>query len=247
MIIDSFNKDDQELVSLEDFYGEKKYLIDKCIVTFSIHIFNEIKNRFPLEEIARIKAANGDNPIYSCVFNNEKIGVYLSCIGSTLASQDTIEVNHMTGANKFVVFGSCGGLKTNLNRYIIPTEAYRDEGMSYHYKEPSDYILIKNNNIVSSIFDELNIKYSKGRIWTTDAFLRETKEQVSKRVSEGCLGVEMEVAGLQSVADFYGYDIYPFLEVGDIFYDDSYDNEKLRSANNDFHKLDIALEIIKRI
>lgn len=49
--------------------------------------------------------------------------------------------------------------------------------------------------MLTSIFDELHLPYVKGRVWSTDAFLRETAGQVVKLQQEDCIAVEMELAG----------------------------------------------------
>ena len=88
-----------------------------------------------------------------------------------------------------VMFGSCGILDKSINEceLIIPTFSYRDEGTSYHYVEPSDYIEIKNSGDLIGIFEELKIPYRKGKIWTTDAMYRETINNINKRREEGCI------------------------------------------------------------
>lgn len=61
--------------------------------------------------------------------------------------------------NKYIVFGGCGCLNKKIihGQVIIPTEAsYRDEGTSYHYAPASDYIKIKNANIVENFINHEN-------------------------------------------------------------------------------------------
>lgn len=179
----------------------------------------------------------------------KEIAFYLSAIGSTGTSEYCIESNWLTGAEKFIMFGSAGSLdkeKTQV-RFVIPTEAYRDEGISYHYAPPTDYIKMKNHEKLAAIFDELHFPYVKGRVWTTDAFLRETAGQVAKRQEEGCIAVDMELAGVQSVCDFYGFDLYDFLVTGDVLSEDKYEMERFNDANHNLDKFYIALEIAKRI
>lgn len=50
---------------------------------------------------------------------------------------------------------------------IIPTYAYRDEGTSYHYATPSDYIKIKNASVVSNFMKEQHLPFVEGKTWTT--------------------------------------------------------------------------------
>lgn len=249
MLKDFYDIDSKPIVNLEAFYGPKKNYVDKCIVIFSIDIYNNLLKLYPCEKIAEIGACNGSIPVYSFIYNKEKVVFYLSPITSAVAGGAIIEVNHLTGANKFVMFGSCGTLdpdKTN-GKIIVPTFAYRGEGMSFYFAKPSDYIKIKNADNLAKIFDDLKIPYVLGRVWTTECMLRETVNLVNKRKEEGCIGVEMELAGVQAVCDFYGFELYDFLAGGDVVSSDNYDITNLSDANHNVDKLKIALRILERI
>ena len=101
----------------------------------------------------------------------------------------------------------------------------------------------KNSQKLATIFEKMGTPYVLGRIWTTDSMIRETTGLVSKRKAEGCIAVEMEVAGVQSVCDFYGLELYDFLEAGDVLEASGYEVEGLHGANHNLGKLYIALEI----
>lgn len=249
MITDSFDNKTEPLMSLKDFYGDKKEIIEICLVIFSKEIYEYILKTYECEVIGNIKACNGEYPIYKFNYEGKVLGFYLTMIGSTMSSQFVIETSWITGATKFIMFGSSGSLNKEIttNKYVISKEAYRDEGMSYHYAPASDYITIKNHSIVKKIFDELHLPNVEGKIWTTDAFLRETKGQVAKRKEEGCIAVEMEIAGVQSVCDFHNLDLYSFIVTGDVLSEEKYEVGGLRNANHSLDKFFVALEIAKRI
>lgn len=57
----------------------------------------------------------------------------------------------------------------------------------------------------------------------------------------------MEIAGVEAICDFYGLELYDFLEAGDVLEESSYDMQNLGAANHSPGKLMIALEIIKRL
>ena len=249
MITDSFDTVTKPLVGLKDIYGEKRHLADICIVTFSQVIFQTVLASFDCEKIAEIGACNGNIPIYAFCDSGKKIAFYLSPIGSAIASECLIEANWLVGAEKFIMFGSAGSLvyEKTANRFVIPTEAYRDEGMSYHYAPACDYITVRNSGDVKSVFDELHVPHIEGKTWTTDAFLRETAGQAAKRREEGCLTVEMEIAGVQSVCDFHGFDLYTFLVTGDVLSENTYSVGTLSDANHNIDKWRLALEIAKRV
>lgn len=249
MITDSFDAETKPIISLKDIYGEQRHLADVCILTFSEEIYKTILASHECERIAEIGACNGSIPIYSFRHAERGIAFYLSPIGSALCSECAVEANWLTGAAKLVMFGSSGSLvpEKTANRFVIPTEAYRDEGMSYHYAPPADYITVKNSGVIRAVFDEINVPYVEGRVWTTDAVLRETVGQTAKRRAEGCIAVDMEIAGVQAVCDFCGLELYCFVVTGDVLSEDGYCAAALSDANHNVDKFRIALEIAARI
>ena len=249
MITDSYDNQTEPIVSLRSFYGEQKHLCDICIVIFSKVIFDHVLESFPCEKMAEIGACNGAVPIYALTNHDKKIAFYLSGVGSTAAATDVIETNWLTGATRFIMFGSAGSLnqRATQGKYVIPTEAYRDEGMSYHYAEPADYIRITEADTVAAMFDDLKVPYVKGRVWTTDALYRETRGLMEKRAHEGCIAVEMELAGVQAVCAFHGFRLYNFLVTGDVLDEPEYRYADLYHANHAFDKFQIALELALRL
>ena len=249
MITDSFDIATPAITNFGDFYGEQKHLVDVCIITFSKEIFDHVLTNFHCEPIAAICACNGTTPVYRFTHDGMAIGIYLSALGSAMAAQFCIESNWLIGATKYIMFGSAGSLdgEKTAGKFVIPTHAYRDEGMSYHYAPPADYIDIKNHTKLAGIFRELSLPYVEGRVWTTDAFMRETVGLTAKRKSEGCIAVEMELAGVQAVCDFHGLELYDFLVTGDVLAENEYQVEGLNDANHNLDKFYIALEIAKAV
>ena len=247
MIIGSFDNKSEAIISPESFYGEQKHICDVAIATFSREIYPSVLEKYPNEQIGEIRAANGCRPIHLLTVREQKIIFYLSELGSTLAATDVIDVHWMTGANKFIMFGSAGALdkEATTGKYVIPTQAYRDEGMSYHYAPAADYIDIRNADTLADIFEKLNLPYVKGKVWTTDAIYRETRNLVAQRKSEGCIAVEMELAGVQAVCDFYGLQLYDFIVTGDIVDTPQYTPDGLHQANHSLDKFYVALKIAK--
>ena len=249
MIIDSFDNQSPPITSREAIYGKQGHVCDTCIITFSKKIFDNAVAKYSSRKIAEISVCNGNVPIHLLEKGGKKVAFYLSGIGATLAGGFMEEANWIIGARRFIVFGSAGALdgEKTKGKYIVPTAAYRDEGMSYHYAPPADYIDIPGAVVVSSVMDDLQLPYVKGRCWTTDAFYRETLNQYKQRVAEGCLAVEMEMAGLQAVCDFYGLELYPFLMTGDVLQEDNYHVADLQKANHSMDNFALAVNIALRI
>ena len=248
MITDDFSRD-RAIISPEDIYKEAGEYFKTCICTFSPAILAGLLARFPNRQVSEVSTVKGPVPIYAFETDGVTCGAFSLSIGSALAGTDIIDINRVAGADTFIVFGSAGALdsKTIGGRFVIPTAAYRDEGFSYHYAPPSDYIDIPGSERTAEIFKEIGAPFVLGRTWTTDAFYRETKAKLDKRVSEGCLTVEMELAGLQAACSFHGFRLYAFLQAGDVLDGERYDVSGLHGANHDTAKLHIALEIAKRV
>ena len=249
VITDSFDNISEAVLTPKAFFGEQKNICDIAVATFSREIFDSVLSEYPNTKIGELRSVNLIRPIYLVETEGVKFSFYMSLVGSSPCATDVIEVNWMTGAHKFILFGSCGALdnERTSGKYIIPTKAYRDEGMSYHYKEPGDYIDIPNLDLVEKVFSENGIPYIKGRVWTTDAIYMETRDLVRKRKDEGCIAVEMELAGVQAVCDHYGFQLYDFLAPGDVVDQPDYTPEGLHEANHSPDKFHIAVKIAKKI
>ena len=148
MITESYSEEREARFSPGASLGERKHLCDTAIATFSGEIFQAVIDKYPHREVGNICSANGCIPIYVIEIGGMEIVFYLSSIGACLAGNDIIEMEWQTGVKNFIIFGSCGALdsETINGKYIIPTQAYRDEGMSYHYAPPADYMEIKNSD-----------------------------------------------------------------------------------------------------
>ncbi|MCI6700543.1 MAG: phosphorylase, partial [Solobacterium sp.] len=169
MIIDCYDIETEPIISLKDFYGEQKHIVDVCLIIFSREIHTHLLCTYECEEIAHFTVCNGNIPIYRMNYKGTDIAFYLTAIGSALASCLCYEANWLTGATKFVMFGSCGSLdreKTE-GKFILPTESYRGEGCSYYFAKPADYIEIKNSHKLAAMFAQMGVPYVLGKVWTT--------------------------------------------------------------------------------
>lgn len=103
------------------------------------------------------------------------------------------------GVKRVVYLGYCGSLqeKVGIGDIVIPTEAVREEGTSYHYLregERSVPDLLLQKQLFSWMKKICPTTIHVGKIWTTDAPYRETPNKVSLYRGEGILGVDMEMS-----------------------------------------------------
>jgi len=256
MITDGFDARSREIVRSEDTIRETEKELARCfsihtfLITFSGKLIEALRAEGLIEELDEnltIGSAAFRNPIYR--IRGTDFGVVLSGIGAPMIAAILEELVTLFRARNFIVFGSCGAL-TALpeGSLVLPTLAYRDEGTSYHYAPPEDYITIRNATKLAELFDELGIDYVMGKTWTTDAFYRETENKKTQRVREGCLCVEMECSAAQAVCDFRGLELYQF-----VYAADSLEGKWARRILGDLEKdarmkyFYVAWEIAKRL
>ncbi|MDR3207107.1 MAG: nucleoside phosphorylase [Oscillospiraceae bacterium] len=189
-------------------------------------------------------------PIYRLTYQNRELALYESLVGAAVAA-GMLEELISKGAKKVVFFGSCGVLDKTLEagRLIVPTAACRDEGTSYHYLPPADYVEVPTAARLANILTEMNLPFVTGKTWSTDAIYRETRSNMAKRRAEGCVAVEMECAALAAVGLFRGVEVYQYLFAEDNLDAENWDQRTMgrvpRSANERYLRL--ALEIALRV
>jgi uridine phosphorylase len=123
------------------------------------------------------------------------------------------------GATRVVSVALSGGLQPDLapGTIVVAQAAIRDEGTSYHYLPPAREVTA-HPELVTALRDALIARGCQprvGRIWSTDAPYRETREEVAQLQKDGVLAVDMELAALLAVAEVRGVRAAGVLVVGD--------------------------------
>ncbi|MBQ9162800.1 MAG: nucleoside phosphorylase [Clostridia bacterium] len=251
-IIHSFDEDRHGVADPCDVLPKSRQKLDVCIINFSYKIMDALSEDgllVPIDDVPAIKSVAHLYPVY--LYKGSSVGVVQTTVGAPITAGLIEEISYIYSCRKFVLFGSCGGLDKSIppNKLIVPSHAYRDEGMSYHYAPAADYIEIKNCDRVADILGELGIDYVVGRSWTTDAFYRETRRNMERRRAEGCIAVEMELSACQAVADFRGCELYAFLYRADNLDSETWDKGilSLISLDERLAHFFIALKIAENV
>ncbi|MFZ5452828.1 MAG: nucleoside phosphorylase [Thermodesulfobacteriota bacterium] len=123
------------------------------------------------------------------------------------------------GARVVLALGWCGSLQQQIKvgSLVVPTAAVGGDGTSRHYlphsRQPAPYpglgALLRNH------VETTDIPRFFGSIWTTDAFYRETAEQVRYYQSRGILAVDLELAALFAVGQYRQVAVAGLLVVSD--------------------------------
>ena len=116
---------------------------------------------------------------------------------------------------------------------IVPDAALRDEGTSYHYAPPAREIAVNERYLPAfrELLDTLECPYTVGKVWTTDAFYRETRAKMERRRREGCICVDMECASVAAMAHFRGKDVLQFFYAADNLAAAQWDKRSLRNED----------------
>lgn len=213
-----FDEAKEAVINPENLIDKIENIPEVAIACFSKSLFDKIVEGAKCMPIGKISNTNGKKTIYEIEYNGKRLVLFMIGVGAPVAVGD-IEDLHAMGCKKFIIFGNCGVLDKNIDdcSIIIPTEAIRDEGTSYHYMPASEKITV-NKKYVSEfkeILDQFGYSYTEGMTWTTDAFYRETRKKVDARIEMGVKTVEMECSALQAVCDFRELDLFMFFYAGD--------------------------------
>lgn len=253
MIQSAFDDQTPAIISPETTYRSGTVYADACILTYSRAVAEAALRAFPCEQIGAARSVNGDIPFYRLRYKGRQVAFCMSPITAPAAAMTLEEGSQITGARHYIMFGSCGVLDEQIaqGRLIVPTHAYRDEGVSYHYRRADTaYIPIPTAGETARHLEALGLPHVQGRTWTTDGFYRETRGNMEKRRGEGCIAVEMECAALQAVCDFRGYRFYPFLISSDLLDCPQWDRRILGGRDEHSHQLNgfyVALELAVRV
>ena len=215
MILEEYDNCRTAVLNPDTFNEKIKDCPECCVGFFSNSVIEEIKKNFKTREISSFAICSGHVPFYEVDFNGNKIAIFHAPIGAPACVgmfEDVIE----KGIKKLLLVGSCGCLDTSLEEYslIVPTSSIRDEGTSYHYLPASDEVEIDKEIVrkITNVLNDLGVKYTTGKNWTTDAIYRETAKKVKERKAQGAITVDMECSAMCAVAKFRN------IAFGQIFY-----------------------------
>jgi len=249
-IVNTFDPSGKELIKAENNVRKIEKFPKTILVVFSAKFCSLFLSKYDAREIGGLNAGGHKFPIYRFAYKGVEFGFFNTILGGA-GSAALLEELIALGAEKFLYFGSCGALDKEIaeGHLLVPTAAYRDEGVSYHYAEASDYLEIRTALKLGKVFESMSVPYNTTKTWTTDAFYRETDRNLALRKQEGCGVVEMECASVMAVGQYRGKEVYQFLYAADCLDDSSWDKRMLGNMPSDMREriLVVAIEAAYRI
>ena len=184
MVLKEFDPSQKAVINAEDFVDPIAEMPETAVACYSRITMERMVEELRAKKIASTSTANGETYVYRAAYKGKEIALFMIDVGAPMSVAMLEEVFAM-GVRNVIVFGTCGVLDREIEdcSILIPNRAVRDEGTSYHYAPAENEIEVNENylGLFTELLEAMNIHYTVGKVWTTDAFYRETAEKVKRR------------------------------------------------------------------
>jgi len=131
----------------------------------------------------------------------------------------TTEILCNAQAKVMIRLGSCGALREDIKvgDLIIADSALRGDGVTQYYVA-KDFDATADQDLTKSLEEAAQggiHTVHRGKVWSTDAILRETKEVVGKAVDQGAIAVDMVSSTFLTICKLYNIQAAVILAVSD--------------------------------
>ena len=218
MLLEEYDCEREAVINPGMLIKKREDFPEITVSCFSKQLFDNTLALLDAKRMAVLHSAVGPKPVYEVSYRGKRFAFYQSYVGEPLCVAEYEELMAL-GSKRLILLGNCGVLDRSIEDcgIIIPTEAIRDEGTSYHYAEPTDTIAVNKTyrDAFKEVLADCGYSFVEGLTWTTDAFYRETRAKVKRRKQQGAICVDMECAGMQALCDFRGTEFFQFFYAGD--------------------------------
>jgi len=181
-------------------------------------------------------------------------GIKITAINGGRFSTDTsitTEVMCNAGIKNIIRVGTCGALDENIKvgDLVVVDEVIRGDGVTPYYVKP-DFKTVADKKITDTLYEVakgMGVTIHRGKVWTTDALLRETREIVEAKRKEGAIAVDMVSSTLLTICQTYNVKAGSILAVSDnvITGEMGFMNPLYYMAESSL--INIALETVKKL
>lgn len=156
------------------------------------------------------------------MYTGEYEGMKITTINGGRFSADTAittEVVCNAEIKNIIRIGTCGALdeKMQIGDLIVVDSVIRGDGITPYYVDEK-FITTpdkKLNDTLIEIAKGMGLQVYTGKVWTTDAILRETRELVEAKRKEGAIAVDMVSSCLLTISQLYNVKAASILAVSD--------------------------------
>ncbi len=157
---------------------------------------------------------------YTGFYKGKRISVQASGMGIPSISIYAHELINSYGVKNIIRVGTCGSLREDvkIKDVIIAMAASHDSNINLQRFEGMTYAPTASFELLNKAYlaaQKLGIEVKVGNIFTTDTFYHDVFEDWKRWANFGVLAVEMETAGLYTLAGKYGVNALTIMTVSD--------------------------------
>lgn len=150
-------------------------------------------------------------------------GIRVTSINGGRFSADTaITTEILCNARPEVMvrIGSCGALSEDIKigDLIVIDSALRGDGVTPYYVDDPNFQPESDKALTEALFEVAKasgVNTHRGRTWSTDAILRETREHVGNAIDKGCVAVDMVTSTFLTICHQYKIPATAIMAVSD--------------------------------
>jgi len=156
------------------------------------------------------------------MYTGEYEGIKITTINGGRFSADTAittEVVCNAEIKNIIRIGTCGALdeKMQIGDLIVVDSVIRGDGVTPYYVDEK-FITTPDKKLTDTLIEVakgMGSQVYTGKVWTTDAILRETREVVETKRKEGAIAVDMVSSCLLTISQLYNVKAASILAVSD--------------------------------
>jgi len=157
------------------------------------------------------------------MYTGDFAGTKITSINGGRFSADTAittEILCNAQANTMIRIGSCGSLSEDMKigDLIVVDSAIRGDGVTPYYVDNADFQPESDKALTDKLYEcaqASGFKTHRGKVWSTDAILRETREHVGKAMDQGAIAVDMVTSVFLTICQQYNIPATAILAVSD--------------------------------
>ncbi len=154
------------------------------------------------------------------------------------------------GVDVIVRLGSCGAMAEDIGigDIVVVEDVIRGDGVTRYYVDEG-FTPKTDPDLTDLIFDVSSKKRRthRGRVWTTDALLKETKDIVNDKVEKGAIAVDMVTSSFVTISNLYGKRCVCILVVTDNLITGEMGFFDIRAFDGEKEIVDIAFEFLEEL
>lgn len=186
---------------------------------------------------------------YTGFYNGKKVSVQGSGMGIPSISIYATELMTSYNVKNIIRIGTCGSLQESvkIKDIVIAMAASHDSNINLQRFEGMTYAPTASFELLNKAYDvaqKLGIETKVGNIFTTDTFYHDVAEDWKRWTRFGVLAVEMETAGLYTLAAKHGVNALTIVTVSDSLVTGEVTSSEERQ-NTFTQMMKIALEMVE--